>query len=278
MGINPLVSIISPCYNSERFVGRMLDSILKQTYGNIEMICVNDGSTDMTAQVIESYYSRFKSRNMSLKLINQDNQGQASALNNALKLITGDYLCWIDSDDFLAYNSIEVRLEILEKNKEYGVCTSDLYIVNEDNINKIIRRNIEYFGHLNYQRNQFYLTVIGLSSIECHAHMIRMSYFDKIIPDREISCCRAGQNYQMLLPMYYNFPRYYVDEPLGYYVIRKDSHYHKERTREKEMIRQTELLEMLEMTLKKLNIPSWNINLLLNISYFHQKKESCIYD
>lgn len=276
MGVRPLVSIVSPCYNSEKFVGRMLDSILDQTYDSIEMICVNDGSTDNTAKVIESYYGRFESRNMSLKLINQDNQGQASALNNGLKYVRGDYLCWIDSDDLLTDNSVEARLEILEKYNEYGVCTSDLFIVNEENIKKIIRRNIEYFGHLNYQRNQFYLTVVGLSSIECHAHMIRMSYFDNINPDREISRCRAGQNYQMLLPMYYCFPRYYVDKPLGYYVIREDSHYHAKRTNEMEIARQNELLNMLSDTLSTIGLSNLQLNKLLKQSCFFKMKNELL--
>ena len=271
MGIKPLVSVISPCYNSEEFVGRMLDSITRQTYNNIEMICVNDGSTDNTEQVIESYRNRLEAKGMSLKLIAQSNQGQASALNNGLKQVTGDYLCWIDSDDFLTDDSVKSRLDILENNREYGICTSDLYIVNEQDIRKVIKYNSEYFGHLNFQRNQFYLAIVGLSSIECHAHMIRMSYFDKINPEREINCCRAGQNFQMLLPMYYYFPRYYLYKPLGYYVIREDSHYHSKRSAEEEITRKNDLLKMLSDILSRIDLAKWEAERLYKFSCFYRE-------
>ncbi|MDR1320546.1 MAG: glycosyltransferase family 2 protein [Gracilibacteraceae bacterium] len=268
MGIKPLVSVISPCFNGESFVGRMLDSILAQTHANIEMICVNDGSTDGTESVIKSYSDRFAAKGMTLKYLYQDNQGQAAAVNNGLKHVTGEYLCWIDCDDFLTPDSAELRLAILENNSELGVCSSDLFIVGESDVTKVQKLNSENCGHLNFQRNQFVLTIAGLSSVECHAHMVRMSCFDKINPSREISRCREGQNYQMLLPLYYHFPRGYIDKPLGYYVVRGDSHYHSKRTREREIERQMNLLNMLKETLVRLGLPDAEIRKLANISFF----------
>lgn len=268
MGMKPLVSIISPCYNGESFVGRMLDSILAQTHTNIEMICVNDGSTDHTGEIIQSYAGRFSANGMVLKYFEQGNQGQAAALNNGLKHVTGEYLCWIDCDDFYTADSVETKLDILAHNPAYGTCTSDLYIVNEADIAKIQMLNSAYCGHLNYQRNQFMLAIAGLSSIECHAHMIRMSCFDKVNPNREISRCREGQNYQMLLPLYYHFTRIYINKPLGYYVIRAGSHYHSVRNRERELRRQSALLNMLEETLSELGLPEAETHRLAKLSIF----------
>lgn len=268
MGMKPLVSIISPCFNGKNFVGRMLDSVLAQTHSNIEMICINDGSTDDTERVIQSYSDRFAEKEITLKYYHQDNQGQASAVNNGLKHVTGDYLCWIDCDDFLTSNSVELRLEVLESKTELGVCTSDLFIVSEIDIVKVQRLNSESFGHLNFQGNQFMLTIAGLSSIECHAHMIRMACFDKINPSREISCCREGQNYQLLLPLYYHFQRAYINKPLGYYVIREGSHFHSKRSHKRELERQNNLLNMLKETLNRLGLPETEIRKLANISFF----------
>jgi glycosyltransferase involved in cell wall biosynthesis len=268
MGITPLVSIISPCYNGEEYVGRMLDSILAQTHTNIEMICVDDGSTDNTAEIILSYSQKFSEKNMTLKLMCQDNQGQASAVNNALKVVNGDYLCWIDCDDFLTPDSVKIRLEALIQNPEYGICSSDFNIVDESDTEKIIKRGGNDFGHLNHQRNQFLLSIVGLSSPIPISHLIRMSFLDKINPKREIHCCRQGQNYQLLLPMYYNYPRLYVDKPLGYYVYRKKSHYHRIRSSEDEKNRASQLINMLTETLKSLNLSQYEIKRLSKLSYF----------
>jgi hypothetical protein len=98
--------------------------------------------------------------------------------------------------------------------------------------------------------------------------MIRISCFDKINPRREINRCREGQNYQMLLPMYYHFPRAYVNKPLGYYVIRHNSHYHSARTREREIARLNNLLNMLKETLTELGLPQAEVRKLANISFF----------
>lgn len=268
MGIKPIVSIISPCFDGEKFVGRMLESMLAQTYSNIEMICVNDGSTDDTEGIIRSYAEKFAANNMTLKYLCQNNQGQAAALNNGLKQVTGEYLCWIDCDDFLTVDSLELRAELLEENPKVGVCSSDLFIVDEEDITRVQKLNSEHFGHLNYQRSQFLLAVVGLSSIECHAHMIRMSFFDKINPSREIHLCREGQNYQMLLPMYYHFPRKYIDKPLGYYVIRQSSHFHSMRARNRELERLNNLMNMQKDVFDRLGIPKPEARRLLNTSFF----------
>jgi glycosyltransferase involved in cell wall biosynthesis len=267
MGMKPLVSIISPCFNGAEYVGRMLDSILTQTHANIEMICVNDGSTDDTEAVIRSYADRFASKGMRLRYLCQDNLGQAAAVNTGLKHVTGEYLSWIDCDDFLTEDSVEIKLNALLNNPKLGVCTSDLFIVDETDVARIQGRNGDLFGHLNDQRNQFYLTVVGLSSIECHAHMVRMSCFDRVHPRREINRCREGQNYQMLLPLYYHFPRGYIHKALGFYVVRKNSHYHSERTRERELERQKSLLAMLKEVLRGLGLPETEIRRLTDMSF-----------
>jgi glycosyltransferase involved in cell wall biosynthesis len=266
--MDSLVSIISPCYNGEEYVSRMLDSILSQTYTNIEMICVDDGSTDKTADIISSYSSKFKENNMSLKLIHQDNQGQASAINNALKIVNGDYLCWIDCDDFLTEDSVEIRLDVLKQNPEYGVCSSDIFIVDESDTTKILNLVSKNYGHFNYQHNAFILTICGLNPLACNSHMISMECFDRANPNRELYLCREGQNMQILLPVYYHYPRYYIDKPLGYYVFRRNSHFHSLRTKEQNIKRLNSLNCMLRATLQGLNITPREIDKLVKLSAF----------
>ena len=95
-----MVSIITPCYNGGKLLSRYLDSVLKQTYKNIELIIVNDGSSDNTEKIVISYKGQFKKEGMKLVYIYQDNKGLGGAINTGLKHFTGDYLCWADYDDF----------------------------------------------------------------------------------------------------------------------------------------------------------------------------------
>ena len=246
MGVKAKVSIISPCYNGEQYIARMLESIMNQTYEEVELICVDDGSEDRTADIIFDYVPRFKLSGKQLIYIRQENQGQAAAVNNGLKHIKGEYLSWIDCDDFLTLDSVEKKVKALQANPQCKIVTSNLYVVKENDIDNIIEVKGTSYGALNYQPKQFFLTLTGMSLMECHCHLLLVDAFRAINPTLEISRCRAGQNYQILLPMYYYYNRCYVDEPLAFYVIREDSHYHSKRTLPEELERLEELLRMLE--------------------------------
>jgi glycosyltransferase involved in cell wall biosynthesis len=104
--MNPLVSVLIPCYNREKLVKDSIDSALKQTYQNIEVIVVNDGSTDNTLSVIKSYGDR-------IKYIDASNQGACAARNTALKLCQGEFVQFLDSDDILDHSKVEKQLPIL---------------------------------------------------------------------------------------------------------------------------------------------------------------------
>lgn len=268
----PLVSILSPCYNGENYISRMLTSILNQTYSNIEMICIDDGSTDNTKDIIFSFMDLFKNKGMTLKYFYQENRGQAAAINTGLKFITGEYLSWIDCDDFLSNDSVEKKVTFLFEHPDYAIVTSDFFTVDENAINVPIKRIGAKYGNLNFQTNQFYLTLVGSAILECHCHMINVSYFKKSNPKMEIDECREGQNYQMLLPILYRYKRGYIDEPLAYYVIRQNSHYHSQRTDEEWYLRYNRLNEMLRNTFKQMNISDKEIERYIDMSVFTREQ------
>lgn len=268
----PLVSIISPCYNGENYVGRMLDSILEQTYDNIELICVDDGSEDGTGTVIEKYIPMFEKAEKTLLLFKQENLGQAAAVNKGLKKISGEYLAWIDCDDFLTADSIEKRVDFLESHLSCDLITTGYYVVNEQDVTKIVSDNTMEHGFLSYQPNQFCLTLVGRSNIDSHCQMIRVSAMKRINPKMEISTVRAGQNYQLLLPMQYFYKRGFIAEPLAYYVIRSDSHYHSPRTDLDQIKRMDELIQMLEETFRMMGLPEWESARYIKMSYFYKEK------
>ncbi len=105
------MSIIIPVYNSERYIAQCIESLLQQTLRDCEFIFVNDGSQDNSRKIIENYQS-FDNR---IKLINQENQGVSIARNNGVLLATGEYVGFVDADDYVKDDMYEVLLEAAEK-------------------------------------------------------------------------------------------------------------------------------------------------------------------
>lgn len=91
------VSIIVPVYNVEKYLRKCLDSLINQTLKDIEIICINDGSTDKSLEILEEY----KNRDSRIILLNQENSGQSIARNNGIKKATGEYLGFVDPDDWV---------------------------------------------------------------------------------------------------------------------------------------------------------------------------------
>jgi glycosyltransferase involved in cell wall biosynthesis len=95
------VSMVMPCYNKETYISTMFDTILNQTWDTIELVLVNDGSTDGTRDIISIYEPTFKTRGYEIVIIDQPNAGVCAAAKTGLTHATGDYVCLVDSDDEL---------------------------------------------------------------------------------------------------------------------------------------------------------------------------------
>ena len=106
------VSIIIPVYNVEKYVSRCLDSITGQTYGNIEILINNDGSTDSSYEICKEYAPK----DTRIKLFSQPNAGLSEARNAMFKHVTGDYVMFVDSDDYIALNAVESLIKLIEEN------------------------------------------------------------------------------------------------------------------------------------------------------------------
>lgn len=227
--MEPLVSIIAPCYNGEGKVNLFLESVLNQTYSNIELIIINDGSTDNTEKIILSYKELLKKRGYSFVYLRQDNSGQDVALNNGLKYFSGKYLIWSDSDDILDKDNIREKVNYLEKHVDCSLVYCNAFIVREENLNKPIK----YWNKdLNIDKKIFFEDVIEANNIiyAGGAWMLRSKSFLSIRPNRDIEIEGFGQNWQMLLPMIYNFNIGKINKYLFTYIIYKNSHSHKKKT------------------------------------------------
>lgn len=120
-----LVSIIVPIYNVEEFIEACVESILNQTYHNIEVILVNDGSTDSSFDKIQKYINDPR-----IEIINQKNQGLGGARNTGLKQANGEYIVFVDSDDTIEPTMIE-EMENLAEKKDLDIVCCDYARVNE---------------------------------------------------------------------------------------------------------------------------------------------------
>ena len=106
----PLVTVIIPVYNTEPYLRKCMDSVCGQTYGNLEIICVNDGSTDGSQSILEEYAAR----DARVKVLVQENAGQAAARNRALDAAQGEYVMFVDSDDWLDLNTCEQCVQCMD--------------------------------------------------------------------------------------------------------------------------------------------------------------------
>lgn len=265
----PLVSIITPCYNMAHCIWRLFDSVLKQKYRPIEFILVNDGSTDEIEKVISEYRPQFERNGISFIYHFQENRGLAGAINAGLQLMKGDYFIWPDADDYLESNSIEARVNVLEKNKECAVVTGQAYLRDSDHLESY-KRVLKESDQSPDRKLQFERMLNGNALFCSGCHMVRTKDFDKVNPDRTIYLARRGQNWQLLLPLYYAFPRAFLNQPVYNYLDFPNSMSSGDSSQEKKMCRYQEHQEILQATLKMIEKVQ-NVNLHPYFSFIEDK-------
>lgn len=252
----PLVSVVIPCYNVEHKIPRLLESLQKQTYKNLELIFVDDGSIDNTKEIILHAFPTYEKMGMRTEYIYQKNKGPGGAINTGIKKITGEYLIWPDADDWLNDNSIERRLLFMKKNPEYGVVSSNASIFSSEDITRPIGKIRGKREIRNESKEWQFERLIRYKSIFCPGcHMIRVPMLKKVNPPLDIYEGIRGQNFQMLMPMYYSYKRYFLNECLYNYVIYPDSLSRGDDSFEKYKKRQSELMDIIMHTLGRIDMP-----------------------
>lgn len=138
--MNPLVSVIIPVYNAGKTIERCIDSVLDQSYETLEIIVINDGSTDNTEDVLE----KFKKCDARVTIINTLNKGVSEARNLGLEIATGEFVQFVDSDDFLVKDATEHMISAIMQNCEMIITD---YIRVLDN-REIVRGDIQLSGRI----------------------------------------------------------------------------------------------------------------------------------
>lgn len=137
----PLISIIIPVYNAEKYLNACINSVLKQTYSNIEVVLVNDGSKDSSGDICNQY----KSKNSRIKVVHLENGGVSRARNKGVELCNGDYICFIDSDDTIEPNYIKDFKDLIEENIEVYIQGTNI-IRQDGTTDKVLYKAIGIMG------------------------------------------------------------------------------------------------------------------------------------
>ena len=117
------ISIIIPVYNAGNYIKKCIDSILSQTYENFEVIVINDGSSDNSWELLNKYYSD----NKKIKLFNQENKGVSMTRNFGIDNANGDWITFVDADDWIENNTLERIVNIIEQNNNLEIIMSNLF-------------------------------------------------------------------------------------------------------------------------------------------------------
>ncbi len=157
-----LISVIVPLYNKAPWVKRCIQSIIEQTYQNIEILIINDGSTDNSRQVISAVIDR------RIKIFNKPNGGLSSTRNYGIKQANGDYIAFIDADDEWAVRHLEVLLKGFDSDKNIVLVCDDLIEVRDTQKDKAVQRDLPF--NISNQKNKYHI-------IKNYLHTLKDGYF-----------------------------------------------------------------------------------------------------
>ncbi|MEZ3506025.1 MAG: glycosyltransferase [Lachnospiraceae bacterium] len=215
------VSAVIPVFNGETYLSSMLESMLDQTYSQIEVIVVDDGSIDGTVAVAEGYYERFRAKGYDYRIVRAMHRNASAAINCGLPYVTGEYLIWPDSDDRLEKESVEKRVKFLQKNSQYQ-CVRSLAYYFDQRTQEIVPAD-ESIGELS-KEDLFWDILESKTFVCCGCYMLKTEKFFEIYPQKHIPEYDVGQNFQMLLPFMYYYKCPTIPEQLYGVCVRQGSH------------------------------------------------------
>lgn len=237
------VSAVIPVFNGESYLSTLLDSVLEQTYPLMEIILVDDGSTDKTVQAAEGYRERFDARGYEYRIVRSVHKNASAAINQGLPYVTGEYLIWPDSDDRLERDSVEKRVDFLRNHPQYQ-CVRSLSYYYDSETGKLLPAD-EKTGDLS-KEDLFWDILESKTYVCCGCYMLRTKPFFEIYPERHIPEYNVGQNFQMLLPFMFRHPCPTIPEQLYGVCVRAGSHSRRKLTREEEYRKYADYEELID--------------------------------
>lgn len=207
------VSVIIPVYNVEKYLNECINSVVNQTYKNLEIILIDDGSPDNCPIMCDEWATKDER----IKVFHQQNGGLSVARNNGIEYSTGDYLCFLDSDDYIAENSVERAITCIEENDADIVCFG-VFRVNEfgkilESTEKIEEKTISY--------NQ---ALLDLANGKIHDYPVNKLYKRKVFENVRYPAGRVFEDIATTYKTFLNSKKiYYLPQELYFYRKRERS-------------------------------------------------------
>ena len=207
---NPLVSIIIPTYNAEKYIKTAINSALRQTYQNIEIIVIDDGSIDRTKNIVQSI------QDPRLNYFYQKNQGQSAARNTGIKIAKGEYIALLDADDLFLPEKIEKQVNFLETHLDCGVCYCKIYNFFDDCPDKLFYNPVPNYSGFIFDK------LLKHSVVNPLAAVLRKEVLEKYGGFKD-DWRRCDEQYLWLKLAFSKVKFCYLDEVLAYYRVNQNS-------------------------------------------------------
>ncbi len=231
----PLVSVVVPCYNHEKYVKETIESIINQTYKNIELIVIDDGSKDNSVEIIKEMIPACEKRFPRFEFRHRENKGLSATLNEMVDWAEGKYFTGCASDDIMLPSKISLLVEKLESSDDsYSVAFGDAIFI-DDNSNEVFidRKTGEYtteengskffLDYYTFERDFDYKDEKSFGSYKtllAGNYLPAMSYVIKLDKIREVGAWTSGntiEDWEMWLKLSKNYKFAYIDEPVALY-------------------------------------------------------------
>lgn len=167
----PRVSVIIPAYNGERYIALAVESVLNQTYKNLEIIIIDDGSTDNTREILQPYFNR-------IRYLYQENQGVAAARNSGIREAKGELIAFLDQDDFFLPDKLAAQVALFDAQSSLAIVNSGWRIVNEEGENIFDIKPWEHLPQLNLETWVVYMPVLPSAMMFSKHWLDRVCGFD----------------------------------------------------------------------------------------------------
>lgn len=198
-----LVSVIIPAYNIEDYIGRCLDSIISQTYKNLEIIVVDDGSRDHTGEILDNYAKKDRR----IKVIHKENGGVSSARNKGIEAAEGDYIGFIDGDDLIESEMYKTLVDLLEEeNADIAHCGYQM----------VFPDRVDYYHNTGKKKIQ--TTEEGLKDL-LSGEMIEPGLVNKLYKKELIKNCRLNETVKINEDLLMNYQLFKLSQKSVYYDI-----------------------------------------------------------
>ena len=213
----PLVTVIVPAYNHEYYIRDCLCSIVSQTYTNMQVIVIDDGSKDNTENIIREFINENDAK---IEFISKENEGLCKTLNRGLNMARGKYVAFLASDDMWLPERIEKQVLFMEKNENIGMIFSDAYFMRDKEAS-----NNKYTEYRPIIRNCFTNSIQSRSIYEALLYenfipaltvLVRRECFSRV---GHFDTSLKYEDYDMWLRISKEYQTAFIDEPLAYYRV-----------------------------------------------------------